>query len=203
MHRLRSALLFIGTAIVFAVCAAMLGQVIGFSSPWLALLLMFYFMALAKLAEPFFMLPMPAALLRVRPWEQSGRLYRRLAVPQFGSLLRNTPLRHFNAQVYSSGADDLPGLHRRLISVEATHFWAAVLFTPYIAFLFLRRQPGLAAVFLLIQLLINVYPILHLRSARSRLATLLQRQQARQARMRDTGPPKDQQFVPLGPGDEQ
>lgn len=179
MHRLRSVLLLSGAVIVFTACATMLGQVIGFSSPWLALLLMFYFMALAKLAEPFFVLPMPAALLRLRRWEQSGRLYCRLAVPQFGSLLRNTPLRYFNAQVYSSGAGDLPGLQRRLLSVEATHFWAAVLFTPYIAFLFLRRQPGLAAIFLLIQLVVNVYPILHLRSARGRLATLLQRQQAR------------------------
>ncbi|WP_395407018.1 hypothetical protein ACHMW6_10440 [Pseudoduganella sp. UC29_106] len=191
MHRLRSVLLVIGTAIVFAVCAAMLGQVIGFSSPWLALLLMFYFMALAKLAEPFFMLPMPGALLRIRPWEQSGRLYRRLAVPQFGSVLRNTPLRYFNAQVYSSGADDLLSLHRRLLSVEATHFWAAVLFTPYIAFLFLRSQPGLSALFLLIQLLVNVYPILHLRSARSRLATLLKRQQARATRVCNTRLPED------------
>jgi hypothetical protein len=188
VHRLRSALVVVGTAIMFAVCAVMLGRVIGFSSPWLALLLMFYFMALAKLAEPFFVLSLPAALLQVRPCEQYGRLYRRLAVPQFGRLLRNTPLRFFNAQLYSSGTDDLPGLHRRLLSVEATHFWAAVLFTPYIAFLLVRRQPGLAAFFLLIQLLVNVYPILHLRSVRSRLATLLQRQQARATRVPNTIP---------------
>jgi hypothetical protein len=165
----------------FIVGALMLAQVLGFTSPWLMLLLMFDLMGIAKLAEPLFVLRMPRALREVRLWERSGDVYRRLAVRPFGRFLRNSPLRYLNAGVYVSAAgDDLRHLYRRVASGEATHFWAAVLFTPYIGFLYLTGRPGVATLFLFIQLAMNVWPILHLRSVRGRLDVLLSSQQMRQ-----------------------
>lgn len=180
MQRLRSVLAVTCTGIAFAVSFVMLARVIGLTSPWLALLLMFYFLGLARVAEPLFMLRMPATLRNVRPWEQSGSNYRQLAVQQFGKLHRGTPLRYLNGNVYlTSAAQDVRSLHRRTASAEATHFWASVLFTPYIGYLFLAGQASVAALFLVVQLLFNVYPILHLRSVRARLDELLHGQHER------------------------
>ena len=180
MPNMRSVLLVVGTAIGFVVSLYVLALVIGFASPWLALLLMFDFMGIAKVAEPIFVLSMPAALRSVRPWEGPASIYRRLGVHQFGRLLRESPLRHLNASVYASSAPrELRALYRRVGSAEATHFWAAVLFTPYIGFLYIDGKASVASFFLLIQVLFNVYPILHLRSVRQRLDEILTRQSCR------------------------
>ncbi|MGM9490787.1 hypothetical protein [Ideonella sp. YS5] len=158
------------TAVGFALSFVLLAQVIGPDSPWLVLLLMFYFMGLAKVAEPLVVMGMPASLRAVRAWEASGQVYRQLGVQRFGRLLRDTPLRHLNSGVYlSSDAPDLSGLYNRAASAEATHFWAALLWTPYTVYLLLTRRLGMALLFVAVQLLFNVYPILHLRWLRGRL----------------------------------
>ena len=157
-------------AIFFAVCFFMLAGVIGHGSPWLGLLLMFYFMGLAKLAEPLFVLRMPRALRAVGPGLLDHRLYRWLGVRSFGDLLRNTPLRHLNDSVYRSAKrQSLAELQRQAESAEATHFWAAVLFTPYIAYVWSRGFFAEALLFVAVQIAFNVYPILHLRIVRARL----------------------------------
>lgn len=158
-------------AIFFAVTFYMLADVIGFGSPWLGLLLMFYFMGLAKIAEPLFVLRMPGALRAVDPALADAPLYRRLGVHGFGSLLRNTPLRYFNASVYRLGGKrSLAALRAQAESAEATHFWAALLFTPYIVYVAWRGFWVEAVLFVAVQIAFNVYPILHLRIVRARLA---------------------------------
>lgn len=173
---LRNVIALVATAIGFGVSFLMLQSAIGPASPWLGLLLMFYFTGLAKIAEPLFMLRMPKALRAVRAWEMSGTMYGRLGVYGFGKALRNTPLRYLNTSVYlASRQRDLRALHRHVESAEAIHFWAMVLFTPYIAFIWLQGQVAVAAFFVLIQLLFNVYPVLHLRTLRGRLDELFVR----------------------------
>ena len=160
----------VAIAIFFALCFFMLASVIGFGSPWLGLLLMFYFMGLAKLAEPLFVLRMPPAIRAVDPGLPDDPLYRRLGVRGFGGLLRNTPLRYLNGSVYRSGGKrSLAELQRLAESAEATHFWAAVLFTPYIVYVWSRGLLTEAIVFIAVQIAFNVYPILHLRIVRARL----------------------------------
>lgn len=161
--------------LAFAVSFALLRRVIG-DSPWLALLLMFYFLAVAKVAEPLIVLRMPKSLQRLRRWELEGEALRRLRVPSFGRLLRQTPLRYFNARVYlDRGRQDSLRVRAQAESAEASHFWAAVLFTPCIALAAATGAWGVAAWFTLAQLLVNVYPILHLRHVRGRLDRLIRR----------------------------
>ena len=74
----------VATAIGFGVCFFMLQSAIGPASPSLGLLLMFYFMGLAKIAQPLFRLRIPKTLRAVRAWEMSGPAYGRLAVDGFG-----------------------------------------------------------------------------------------------------------------------
>lgn len=154
-------------AAVFAVCFDMLAKVIGPGSPWLGLLLMFYFMGLANIAAPLFALRMPRALRSVNP--EHG-VYRWFGVPAFGALLRNTPLRYLNGSVYlAEGRRSVDALRRRTESSEAIHFWAALCFTPYIAYTLWRGLAPEAMLFGVVQLVVNVYPILHLRIVRARL----------------------------------
>jgi hypothetical protein len=177
VHKLRVVIAVIGTALAFAVSFVMLAEVIGIASPWLALLLMFYFTGLAKIAEPLFVLRMPTSLGKVRRWEHAGVFYRKLGVFMFGRLLRNTPLRFLNTSVYlSSEAKDLRNLYRQGASAEAIHFWAALLFMPYIGYLLVSGRAYLATCFMAVQVIFNLYPILHLRMLRGRLDSILQRQ---------------------------
>ncbi len=183
MQTLRSIIALVATVIGFGISFFMLQRVIGLASPWLGLLLMFYFMGLAKIAQPLVRLRIPKTLRAIRAWEMSGPTYGQLGVYGFGKVLRNTPLRHLNSSVYlESRKTDLGALYRKVESAEAIHFWALVLFTPYIVFIGLQRQVVVATLFVVIQLLFNVYPILHVRTVRGRLEEVFARQQATKER---------------------
>ena len=141
---------------------------------------MFCFLGLAKVAEPLFTLRLPGVLRAIRPWEKEGVVYRGLGISIFGGLLRRTPLRHLNSAVYlAKQRSDLVTVYRLTESAEAAHFWAAVLFTPYIGFVWLSGHVKEAVILLLVQLLFNVYPILHLRVVRLRLDRFLRSRRAR------------------------
>lgn len=173
MHKWRSVLLLAGTAAGFAASLVALQSAMG-PSPWLGLLAMFYLLGLSKVAEPLFLLRMPRPLRAIRRSE--GALYRRLGVPRFGKLLRDTPLRYLNLAVYLARRQpDLAKLSRLTEAAEAAHLWAAVVLTPIIGYAWAIGQRWEAALFLLIQLLANVYPVLHLRLVRGRLYRILQR----------------------------
>jgi len=148
----------------------MLGGVIGITSPWLALLSMFYFLSIARVAEPLFTLRMPRALRSLRRWEREGDVYRRLRVLSFGRLLRRAPLRYLNPGVYLGRERGDPLRVRfHAESSEAAHFWAAALFMPFVLLAASNRAWGIVVWFLLAQVVVNVYPALHLRHVRGRL----------------------------------
>lgn len=171
-----AALTLAAVLLVFGASFVMLSRVIGTDSPWLVLLLMFYFLALVKVAEPLFLLRMPAALRPLRRWELEGDLDRRLGVLAFGRLLRHSPLRWLNAAVYlDRGRRDPAAVRAMAEASEASHFWAAVLLMPYVVYAALAGRWGVAALFLLAQWVVNVYPILHLRYVRGRLDRLIRR----------------------------
>jgi hypothetical protein len=182
LPKLRSAVVFCAMAVAFATCFLVLREAIGSKSPWLGLLLMFYFMGLAKFGEPFFVLPLPGFIRDVRAWEATGTIYQRMGVQRFGQLLRLPPLRFLNSEVHLSGGQrDLRSLYKYAASSEANHFWAGLLFTPYIAFVWAQGHRGVATLFLLIQVLFNVYPILHLRLLRGRLDAMFAKQAAKKS----------------------
>lgn len=157
-------------AALFSVCAAMWVKVYGIRSPWLGLFCMFYFMGIAKAAEPQLLFRMPAALRAVDLGTADSGAQHRWGVRRFGAFLRNTPLRYLNRSVYLTGRErSFSELLRKIESAEAIHFWAAVLFTPYIAYILSRGLFAEALLFGLIQVAFNLYPILHLRLVRARL----------------------------------
>jgi hypothetical protein len=175
-------LVLLAVVVAFGVSFALLSTFVGSASPWLALLLMFDFLGVAKVAEPLFVLRVPRVLFPLRNWEREGDLTRRLRIVGFGRLLRRTPLRYLNSGVYLGQAHGDPlAVRLRAESAEAMHFWAAVLFTPVVALAAVTGRWSTLAWFLLAQMLVNVYPILHLRHIRWRLDRVIHRIGAAQA----------------------
>lgn len=171
-----SAVVWLGTVLGFGVSLKMLARWLGPSSPWLGLAVMVDLLGLAKVTEPFYLLRMPAPLRNVRPWEQPDALYRRLGVPHYGRFLRETPVRFLNLDVYLAGRRmEVARLYQKAEAAEAAHFWAAAFFTPFIGYVAARGSLRDAAVLVLVQFFFNLYPILHLRMVRGRLAPLVQR----------------------------
>lgn len=162
-------------AALFSICAVMWVKAMGIRSPWLGLFCMFYFMGIAKSAEPQILFRMPTALRTVNPNTVDPDAQNRYGVRSFGTFLRKTPLRYLNSAVYLPSRErNFPELLRRAEAAEAIHFWAAVLFTPYIAYIFSRGLFAVGFLFVLIQVVFNLYPILHLRLVRARLTRLLE-----------------------------
>jgi hypothetical protein len=171
-------LVLMATVAAFAVSLLMFRQAVGSGSPWMGLMVMLCVLGTARVADPIYQPRMPGSLRDVRPWELSGDLYETLAVPQFGGLLRGTPLRLLNPEVYVSRRDPVK-LVRQLEAAEAAHFWAALVIMPWLAWCAVSGRGGALAVLLVVQVVGNVYPILHLRLARGRLERVVRRQRTR------------------------
>ncbi len=170
-------LLLLATLSGFGASLMMMQRAIGLASPWMGLMLMLCLLGMAKVAEPFYLLQVPGAIRQLRPRELRGDLYRSLAVPEFGALLRHSPLRHLNSSVYVSGRRrDLARIVRLVEAPEASHFWAALLLVPYLALSVRSGSWAVVAGLLLIEILGNVYPIMHLRMVRGRLSRVTTRQ---------------------------
>ena len=106
------------------------------ASPWFVVVAMICFLGLAFVAQPLVMIRMPRPLRTIRGWEIEGGVYRALGVPAYGRLLRRTPLRGFNRDVYlHNGLRDTRTVGAELEAAEASHFWAALLVVPYMVHL--------------------------------------------------------------------
>ena len=176
MNRLLNVLVLLGAAATFGISLCLFGRVIGFTSPWFALLAMFCFLGLVAAARNLFILRLPPALRPVQAWETRGGLYRSLGVPAFGALLRRTPLRWLQPLVYLNHDPGNPDrVQYQIEGAEAAHFWAAVLLVPYMVFAGVQHWWGVLGWFMVVQVIGNVYPILHLRWVRGRLQRVLGR----------------------------
>ena len=149
-------------------------------SPWFVVVAMICFLGLAFVAQPIVMLRMPPSLRAVREWEYKGGLYQALRAPAFGRLLRRTPLRLFNMDVYlRNGVADTARVGAELEAAEASHLLAAVLVLPYMIYASLLGWWTALFWVTLAQALINVYPIMHLRLTRHRLDRLVAKRSLR------------------------
>jgi hypothetical protein len=174
MKRLRDVLILLAVAIAFGVSLTLFRSVVGFTSPWFALTIMFSFLGLVAFARPLFLLRLPSWLREVRVWEMRSSLYRVLGVPAFGELLRRTPLRYLQPLVYLRRyPGDPTKVQAQIEAAEAAHFWAAALVIPYMVFACVQNWWGVIFWFMVVQVVGNLYPILHLRWVRGRLTRVI------------------------------
>jgi hypothetical protein len=158
---------FITVAVFYAVALVWALRVarIPADAPLFVLSVMICFLGLAFVAAPLVRIRVPSAVRDVRAWEV--RWYPVLGVRAFGRMLRRTPLRALNGQVYLRAVGgDVSRLVAALESAEASHGWAALLVAPYMVLLAVRGAWVSLAVVAAVQLLGNVYPVCHLRLAR-------------------------------------
>ena len=175
MHPLLAWARLLAVAAGYAAAFALIRRAAPFelTSPWFVFVAMVCFLGLAFAAQPLVMIRMPPPLRTVGPAEAEGRLYRALGVRTFGALLRRTPLRLFNVDVYlRNGLRDAARVGAELEAAEASHFWDAMLVLPYMVHLAVQGSWTTLLWFTLAQMLINVYPIMHLRVTRHRLGRL-------------------------------
>jgi hypothetical protein len=142
-------------------------------SPWFVCAAMICFLGLAFTARPVIRIRMPRALRTIRSREVDGGLYRAIGVPRFGRLLRRTALRLLNTDVYmDAGARDFVTVRAQLEMAEASHFWAALLVVPYMVHASIMGMWSAVLGVSLVQVLVNAYPVMHLRLSRHRLDRL-------------------------------
>ena len=186
MHPVLAWARLLGVAAGYAAAFAAVQRVLPFSplSPWFVFVAMVCVLGLAFVAQPIVMLRMPGPLRPIHPLETEGGLYRALGVPAYGTLLRRTPLRMFNRDVYlRAGFRDTARVVEELEAAEASHFWAALLVVPYMAYLARHALWAPLAWITLAQAFINLYPILHLRLTRHRFDRLDARSASRRRRL--------------------
>ena len=145
-------------------------RVVGPESVPFAIVVSFSALGLTGLARPLRVMKLPQPFRQVRSWEINRRVYGVLGVHMFGTLLRRTPLRFLNSTVYLNGRPgDTEGVCAQVQAAEAAHYWAPIVTIPYVVFLVLQVRWNTFLWFILINVGTNVYPVLHLRSARGRL----------------------------------
>jgi glycosyl-4,4'-diaponeurosporenoate acyltransferase len=168
----RDVLVLVLVTAALAGSLVLLHKAVGVASPWFGLALMLDVTGVAAFARPVFPLRMPGFLRKPRAWEARGSVYKALRVPGFGVMLRRTALRHLNSNVYLDQRRDLAAVIANVEHAEAAHFYAAVVLLPWIAIAHLRGNTGAALILWAVQLVYNVYPMLHLRWVRFRLGKL-------------------------------
>jgi hypothetical protein len=156
--------------LAFAVSLRFAAEAFGFLSPWFGVMVMFCVLGIAAFSQPAWTLRVPGPFRRIQAWESDRRLQSVLGVAAFGRLLTRTPLRALNRSVYfDRQTGDIAGVRAQLEAAEGAHFWSAAVLVPYIGVALFRRSWGAALGLVLANVVVNVYPMLHLRLVRGRI----------------------------------
>jgi hypothetical protein len=155
------------------------------TSPYYGLIVMSAVLGVGTFGRQLFQLKMPFGLRALHAWEKHGLVYRNTGVIRFGVILRRTPLRYLQPLVYFHGQPgEMAAVLAQAEGAEATHFWAALALTPYVVFAGMRHQWGAVLGLMILQLLMNLYPLCHLRWVRHRLDMVQSKKDPRQPKRR-------------------
>lgn len=116
-------------------------------------------------------LPRLEGFYRLRRWERSRRLYRFLGVPVFRAAVRRGPLARFNRSLPAAWhAGDVERIDRETRAAEAGHAIAFGIVLALAVVAFARGEASRAAWLVILDLPMNLYPVLLQRDHRLRLA---------------------------------
>lgn len=106
----------------------------------------------------------------LRPWERSGRLYHALGVPLFREMVRHTPLALFNRRLPAAWhAGEPERIERETRAAEAGHATAFLIVQALAVLALVRHEPARAAWLAVLDVPMNLYPVLLQRFHRVRL----------------------------------
>ncbi|MEP7154766.1 MAG: hypothetical protein ABI905_03270 [Betaproteobacteria bacterium] len=103
-------------------------------------------------------------------------------VTVFGQVLRRTPLRLLNPSVYFNASQkDWPAVLEQADRARAIHFYSFLFTIPLMVWAIWNFDLWAFGALALFQLLLNLYPMLHLRSVRRRIVRMMSRTSLRNA----------------------
>lgn len=121
-------------------------------------------------------LPRFESWFRLRSWERSGRFFTWLGVPLFRTLVRRTPLSRFNRALPSAWhSGDPERMKEETRTAEAAHLVAFFLVLALAAFAFLAGHTRWAVWLAVLDVPLNLYPVLLQRDHRHRLFEMIRR----------------------------
>ena len=153
------------------------------TSPYYGLLVMSAVLGVSAFGRELFLLKMPFGLRALQAWERRGVVYLNMGVIGFGVILRRTPLRYLQPLVYlRRQPGEMAAVLNQIEGAEAVHFWAALVLTPYMVFAGIQCRWRVVLGLMVIQLLVNLYPLCHLRWVRCRLGMVLSKKEPSRAK---------------------
>lgn len=121
-------------------------------------------------------LPRFEAWYRLRPWERSGRFFTWLGVPLFRTLVRRTPLSRFNRALPSAWhSGDPERIEEETRTAEAAHLVAFFLVLALALAALLAGRTRWAVWLAVLDVPLNLYPVLLQRDHRHRLFEMVRR----------------------------
>ncbi len=163
------AVLLMGT-VAFLLATVLFGKVFGPGSVAFAVTATLLVAAWTGVLQTVWRLRLPASVFKVRPKEIALRRSRWTGVRPFGMLLRRTPLRHLGGAVYLSNCGgEARCVLRGLEAAEEVHVWSLVFCSPWVIAWCLKGWWWAVGSSLALHVVLNLYPILHIRLTRSRL----------------------------------
>lgn len=158
-------------------------RVLPFASPYYGWIVMSSVLALGAFGRKLFLLKLPPPLEPIQAWERRGSFYRHTGVAAFGVILRRTPLRNLQPLVYlQHQPGEMAVVLAQVKGAEAVHFWAGLALMPWIGIAVFHNEWVAFVVLAAIQLLLNIYPMLHLRWVRCRMETMFDRMASKRTR---------------------
>jgi hypothetical protein len=174
----------------FLISLVLARRVLAFASPYYGWMVMSAVLALGAFGRKLFLLRLPPSLELIQAWERRGSFYRQTGVVAFGVILRRTPLRHLQPLVYlQHQSGEMALVLAQVKGAEAVHFWAGLALMPWIGFAVFHNEWVAFVLLAAIQLVLNLYPMLHLRWVRCRMETLFDRMASKRTRRGRTTQP--------------
>ena len=121
-------------------------------------------------------LPRFESWYRLRRWERSGRFFAWLGVPLFRTLVRRTPLSRFNRALPSAWhSGDPERMEEETRTAEAAHLVAFFVVVALAAFALFAEHARWAVWLAVLDVPLNLYPVLLQRDHRHRLFEMVRR----------------------------
>jgi len=141
-----------------------------------ALLANFALVTWSSFVLPLRGLPRFESWYRLRRWERSGRFFTCLGVPLFRTLVRRTPLSRFNRALPSAWhSGDPERMEEETRTAEAAHLVAFFLVLALAACALFARHAHWAVWLAVLDVPLNLYPVLLQRDHRHRLFEMVRR----------------------------
>jgi len=179
MEAFKKLALLVVATVAAALLIIWLLDAFGFSSPVSALLVNWLAMSWVAIVGQAVHFSFPARYYDIQAFERTGRVYERLGIRLFKTLVRRGPLAVFSPTLRFPKEKTIPALQQldhEMRQAETGHVFIFVAMLLFSGYALLQGQLGAVGWMLVFNVMINGYPIMLQRYNRIKLQELIQRQ---------------------------